>query len=533
MDFDEFENDYNLNNDNDDNENEEDMGDNYEENDEEINEDNYMDNNMDNYIDNNLQEDNNDYNNFNNEDENGNFDENENFNENGNENYNENDLYAMNMENIKLKDKNQKLTQLLYQKNNEITNLKANFSNQYQIMNQNLNKYKMIAQKYASLQNEINMTKQKYLKEIKMKNKIISDLQKGVEVKDLKISNLTLEENQNSNLIFTIVQQIKSIQQNFLEEPDSDKLNQEDFQKLDNDQQIQFLLNEIKIFSEKLMEYKNINMLEVVRLRNILDSTNKKYANIKDQNYSEIIDLKKALTNNNINDINFPECSLNDDEEKRKNNLFNIIKSLVKYIINNKNIKENNNNIDEELKKRLKEMSELLSKNSQNLSISTKNNAELKAKYDELKEKYDNLEKTKETEKKKLINDLNKKNQQIKSLEHINTRLSNQINENKIEDQKVNNRKPLPKYGKIAKGKNNKRTKENNIGTINLFIKDDKSEKDLELFLNKFTNGEYGTFDKDNNNINNNENIDLEDLKNEIDEFNKKLNKDLNLEDKK
>ena len=508
MDFDEFENDYNLNNNNDDNE--EDIGDNYEENDEEINEDNYMDNNMDNYIDNNLQEDNNDYNNFNNEDENGNFDENENFNENDNENYNENDLYAMNMENIKLKDKNQKLTQLLYQKNNEITNLKANFSNQYQIMNQNLNKYKMIAQKYASLQNEIHMTKQKYLKEIKMKNKIISDLQKGVEVKDLKISNLTLEENQNSNLIFTIVQQIKSIQQNFLEEPDSDKLNQEDFQKLDNDQQIQFLLNEIKIFSEKLMEYKNINMLEVVRLRNILDSSNKKYENIKDQNYSEIIDLKKALTKNNINDINFPECSLN------------------------KNIKENNNNnIDEELKKRLKEMSELLSKNSQNLSISTKNNAELKAKYDELKEKYDNLEKTKETEKKKLINDLNKKNQQIKSLEHINTRLSNQINENKIEDQKVNNRKRLPKYGKIAKGKNNKKIKENNIGTINLFIKDDKSEKDLELFLNKFTNGEYGTFDKDNNNNINNENIDLEDLKNEIDEFNKKLNKDLNLEDKK
>ena len=175
-------------------------------------------------------------------------------------------------------------------------------------------------------------------------------------------------------------------------------------------------------------------------------------------------------------------------------------------------------------------MSELLSKNSQNLSISTKNNAELKTKYDELKEKYDNLENIKETEKKKFINDLNKKNQQIKSLEHVNTRLSNQINENKIEDQKNNNKKPLPKYGKISKDKNNKKINENNIDKLNLFNKDEKSEKNLELFLNKFTNGEYGNSIKDNNN---NENIDLEDLKNEIDEFNKKINKDLNLEDKK
>ena len=512
--FDENENNYNLNNNNENDEDEEDMEDNYDENNEEYE----VDNNMDNNIDNNIQEDNNnnEYYNFNNENE--------------NEDYNEKELYEINMENIKLKDKNQHLTQLLYQKNKEINYLKANFSNQYQMMNQKLNKYKNIAEKSANLQKEINMTKQKYLKEIKIKNKIISDLQKGVEVKDLKISNLTLEENQNSNLIFTIVQQIKSIQQNILEESDQNKINQEDFQKLDNDQQIQFLLNEIKIFSEKLIEYKNINMLEIARLRNIKDSSNKKYSNIKDENYLEIIDLKKALIKNNINDINFPEYSLNDNEEKRKNNLFDTIKILAEYIINNK--KGNSNDIDEELKKRLKEMSELLSKNSQNLSISTKNNAELKTKYDELKEKYDNLENIKETEKKKFINDLNKKNQQIKSLEHVNTRLINQINENKIEDQKNNNKKPLPKYGKISKDKNNKKVNENNIGILNLFDKDEKSEKNLELFLNKFTNGEYGNSIKDNNN-NNTENIDLEDLKNEIDEFNKKINKDLNLEDKK
>ena len=253
--FDENENNYNLNNNNENDEDEEDMEDNYDENNEEYE----VDNNMDNNIDNNIQEDNNnnEYYNFNNENE--------------NEDYNEKELYEINMENIKLKDKNQHLTQLLYQKNKEINYLKANFSNQYQMMNQKLNKYKNIAEKSANLQKEINMTKQKYLKEIKIKNKLISDLQKGVEVKDLKISNLTLEENQNSNLIFTIVQQIKSIQQNILEEPDPNKINQEDFQKLDNDQQIQFLLNEIKIFSEKLIEYKNINMLEIARLRNIKD----------------------------------------------------------------------------------------------------------------------------------------------------------------------------------------------------------------------------------------------------------------------
>ena len=103
------------------------------------------------------------------------------------------------------------------------------------------------------------------------------------------MSNLTFDDNQNTNLIFTITQQIKTIEQNILEEPDSDKLSQEDFQKLDNDQQIQFLLNEIKIFSQKLTQYKNNNMSEILRLRNVLDSNEAKKKNIKDQNYLDII----------------------------------------------------------------------------------------------------------------------------------------------------------------------------------------------------------------------------------------------------
>ena len=234
------------------------------------------------------------------------------------------------------------------------------------------------------------------------------------------------------------------------------------------------------------------------------------------------------MLSNKVNDIKFPEYSINDNDENRYDSVINIIKILVDYIMN-KAINKEKNDIDEELDKRLKEMSELLVKSNQNLSISTKNNSELKLKYDELKEKYDNLELKIETEKKKLMNDLNKKNQQIKSLEHLNTRLSNQINDNKIEDKKILiNKKPASKYGKISKGKNIKKIDENNTDKLNLFIKDDKAEKNLELFLNKFTNGEYESFLK-----NNNENIDLDNLKNEIDKFTQKINKDLGLADKK
>ena len=222
-------------------------------------------------------------------------------------------------------------------------------------------------------------------------------------------------------------------------------------------------------------------MSEILRLRNLLESNNDKQKDIKDQLYIDILNLIKMLSNK-VNDIKFPEYSINDNEENRYDSIINIIKILVDYIMN-KAINKEKNDIDEELDKRLKEMSELLVKSNQNLSISTKNNSELKLKYDELKEKYDNLELKIETEKKKLMNDLNKKNQQIKSLEHLNTRLSNQINDNKIEDKKILiNKKPASKYGKISKGKNIKKIDENNTDKLNLFIKDDKAEKNLELF---------------------------------------------------
>ena len=131
-----------------------------------MNDDNFIDNNEiednmdDNYnemgeeneIDNDYQNDNNDYN-FNENEFDNQIEQDDNFN-NEKENYDENDYYMMNMENIKLKDKIQKLNQLLYQKNNEINNLKVNFSKQYQLMTQNLNKYKIMAKIFKRNQNE-------------------------------------------------------------------------------------------------------------------------------------------------------------------------------------------------------------------------------------------------------------------------------------------------------------------------------------------------------------------------------------------
>lgn len=446
-----------------------------------------------------------DYNEYNQEDQDNDFD-------NENQNFNENDLYDMNMENIKLKDQMQKI---LIQKNNEMINMDLNYKNKIIQMNQALNKYKAMAQNYNKLQ-----------KEILTKNKIISELQQG------NNDNNNISFNDNSNIIFTINKKIKAIQQDILEEPDSDFINQEEYQNIPQENQIKMLFNDMNILSQKLIEYKNNNMKEIIHLRNLLDSTdiNQKNAkDIKDQFYLKFIDLIKNLPKNNINNIKFPNYSINDNDEIRKNNIINSIQALIDHIINNNmNMNINNKNMDQELSKRLKEMSELLNKNNQNLSLSTKNYNEIKIKYNELKKEYDAFVNQSDLDKKKLINDLNKKNQEIKSLEHINTKLSNQINENKINEESKNNKKPALKYGRI-KNKINKKNKEENIGNINLneekFIKDKIMEKTLEKFLNKYSNGEYDNYIKDIKDKK--ENIDLDNLKNDIEKFNIKINKDL------
>ena len=413
------------------------------------------------------------------------------------QNFDENDLYAVNMDNIRLKNKIQKMQQILFVKNKEINNLKLNFSSQMQLMNQKLIKYKSLANNY-------------YFKE-KNNNK----------------NNNINNNNEISEILYTINQQIKSIQQDILEEPDSDIISQGDYNKLDKEQQIQFLLNDLNELFNKLTRYKNNNMKEIVKLRNIIETNESNNKNINEKYYKDIINLIKKLIQNNINEVKLPEYSLNDNDEKKKNNIINTIKILLEYIINRKNI---NNKKDDELIKRLKEMSELLSKNSQNLILANNEINELKLKNNKLNDDYNFLFTKHEQDKKQLMNDLNKKNQQIKSLEHINTRLSNQLNDTKSNNNK--NKNTVIKYGKINKAKNQEKNNDKINLNFLLFNKDEISEKNLEMFLNKFTDGEYGNFLKNKNSIDN-ENINIENLKDEIDKFNERINKDLDSEEKK
>ena len=415
------------------------------------------------------------------------------------QNFDENDLYAVNMDNIRLKNKNKKMQQILFVKNKEINNLKLNFSSQMQLMNQKLIKYKSLANNY-------------YFKE-KNNNK----------------NNNINNSNEISEILYTINQQIKSIQQDILEEPDSDIISQGDYNKLDKEQQIQFLLNDLNELFNKLTRYKNNNMKEIVKLRNIIETNESNNKNINEKYYKDIINLIKKLIQNNINEIKLPEYSLNDNDEKKKNNIINTIKILLEYIINRKNI---NNKKDDELIKRLKEMSELLSKNSQNLILANNEINELKLKNNKLNEDYNFLLTKNEQDKKQLMNDLNKKNQQIKSLEHINTRLSNQLNDTKNNNNNNKNKNTVIKYGKINKAKNQEKNNDKINLNFLLFNKDEISEKNLEMFLNKFTDGEYGNFLKNKNSIDN-ENINIENLKDEIDKFNERINKDLDSEEKK
>ena len=211
------------------------------------------------------------------------------------QNFDENDLYAVNMDNIRLKNKIQKMQQILIVKNKEINNLKLNFSSQMQLMNQKLIKYKSLANNY-------------YFKE-KNNNKNNNNINNNNEI---------------SEILYTINQQIKSIQQDILEEPDSDIISQGDYNKLDKEQQIQFLLNDLNELFNKLTRYKNNNMKEIVKLRNIIETNESNNKNINEKYYNDIINLIKKLIQNNINEIKLPEYSLNDNEEKKKNNIIKV-----------------------------------------------------------------------------------------------------------------------------------------------------------------------------------------------------------------
>ena len=488
-------------------------------------------NNMNNY-----DEENNEYNQYNDQynDQYNEYEqyEEENNNVDGND-FNENNLYKLNEDNIVLKNKCENLYKSLLKKNKEL----EQYKNEYLKIKQGLNKYIKIIQ---NLKIELNSTNQKYLdsvKEVRLKNKMISDLQNGINIKDINIEKY--KDEQNDNTIISINEQIKNMQKDFFEEEeeekvenDNDKIKQNELKNMDKNAQIQILMNNINSFSEKLNEYKMNNMQEIVNLRNLLESNNNinnnNSLNIKDQYYLNIIDIIKNLCTNMSNNTekigNFPNFSLNDENEIKYKNIFLTIKILADYIIENNNIKNRNNNINEELNKRLKEMSELLIKSNENLNKSINDNMELKQKYNQLESNYNSIinrnenninnDIDKDKEKENLREELNKKNQEIKSLEHMVTRLTNNRDKNDENKLKFENNNSIK--GKIINNNKN--------GSLyfkyNKFVKNDKNEKNLQKFLDKFTNGEYGGSPKQNQ-------IDIKNLKEEVDKLSIRINNEI------
>ena len=281
-------------------------------------------------------------------------------------------------------------------------------------------------------------------------------------------------------------------------------------------------MNTINVFSEKLNKYKKNYMNEIINLKNKIESNKSNNFIVKDQFYLKINDIIKNLCSNFPNQGNyigkFPNFSLNDENDIKSNNILIIIKILADYIISNKN-KNENYNINEELNKRLKEMSELLIKSNENITKIRKENMELKKKYKEIELKYNTLinksEKSDTNNKdivkdnEKLKDDLYKKNQEIKSLEHMITRLTNKVEKN---EENKNEDNSIP--GKIIDSKNN-----NLYSQYNKFIIDEKNEKNLQKFLNKYTHGEYYNSLK--------KKINLDSLKEEVANLDQKINKEL------
>ena len=431
--------------------------------------------------------------------------------------------YGINKEIISLKNENEQLKKLINQKDQELI------------------KYKQIIQSVNALKKELNIVKQKYISsfnEVRIKNKIIENFKNNAY--NFNIDNNNLEQNEN-NISF-IIQKIKNIEKDILEE----NLDNNEFNNSNAESQMDILIDTLNSFDKKLKDYKNKNMSEIINLRNRLNQMNINNNNsnlatnlmIKDQYYLKIIDTIKNLYNNypkNEEIGKFPIFSLNDDNEKKNKNIAVTIKILCDYITsNNKDISSGNiinntysnsityeninpNKINEELNKRLKEMSEILVKSNENLSKARKDNIELKQKLNQLELKYnstkDNINnndiRNKECE--LLKEELNKKNKQIKSLEEKITKLNN-----------LSNKKDNKNLENINKNIN----KESLYFKDNNFVRDEKHEQILKNFLDKFTDGEYGNesiiLDKKRN-----EDIKINNIKEEIENLDRRINKEL------
>ena len=483
-----------------------------------------MDENM---IDKNINYDYND-DQFNQFEENNEFQSENNIDNIGNEYVNDNQLLLKEKENEILKNKIEELKHLLFQKNKELEETRIKNDNQLIKINKtfdkHINEYQLLVQNYAKIQNELKNAK----KEIQNKNNIINNLQNNNN--NFNYNN-TLE---YGKLILLLNQKLKFVCQNFLEEKNN-IFNENEYLNNDINSQIQILLKNIDIFYQKLLYYKKSKINEIIQLRNILknnrNNDNDNY--IMQQFYLKFIDLINNFCNNlpnNINDFNnLPNYSIKDSNDKIFNDILITIKILIDYIISyqNENSSNMNNNFNEELNKRLKEMSELLIKSNEYLNKSRQENNDLKRQYNELEKKHnstirdistiDNRDKDYE----KLLIELNKKNHQIKSLEHMITRLTNRANKNNTSNIINMTSKSMLNdssyYGKIINKKlyneikNNQNKSSFYLNNNNRFIKDEKNENNLKMFLNKYTNGEYSNKKNENKNMNNKFIINLKD----------------------
>jgi len=472
--------------------------------------------------------------------------------ENNRENVNNNNNHIFinnNKENKELKNKIIALNKLLIQKNNELKEIRIKNDNQLRKINKtfdtHINEYQKLVQNYSNLQKDFNEAQN----EIQNKNQIIIQLQNNHNFNKNK---------EDGNIIILLNQKINNIYQNFFEKGNN-IFDENIFVNTNNDNRFKLLTRNLDIFSRELINYKNNKINEIIKLKNIIQNNNN--YNIDPQFYLKFIDLINnfySSLSNNINDFNkLPNYSLKDKNEKKYKDILITIKILTDYIISNKN-NDNNlilNNIDnkynQELNKRLTEMSTLLMKSNDYLNKSRQENNELKQKYYDLEKRYnltvkdistiDNNNKSKDINVDKFLNELNKKNQQIKSLEHMVARLTHKINNTNTNNfyNNPNNKSTLTDtsyYGRIINKKIYNEIKSQNQSKCsyyisnNKFVKDEKNETNLRIFLDKYTNGEYGNTSKmnDSNNINNKLTINLKD---EIENLNRGISNEFSYDE--
>ena len=119
------------------------------------------------------------------------------------------------------------------------------------------------------------------------------------------------------------------------------------------------------------------------------------------------------------------------------------------------------------------------------------------------------------------------------------TRLTDRRNNNNTSNTIYNNNKSIltdtSYYGKIVNKKlyneiKSQNQSKNSFYLNNKFIKDEKNEKSLRNFLDKYTNGEYGNASKINE-TNNNNSKEIINLKDEIENLNKGITNELSYDE--